>query len=304
MTQRIAVTGSSGLIGGALCRSLRARGDEVVRLVRRPSEHAEEVQWDPSSRHLDPGVLDGVDAVVNLAGASIGEKRWSPEFKALLISSRTDGTTALAEAIAATGRQIHLVNGSAVGYYGDRGDEVLTEESQGGSGFLAELVRAWEGATEPARAAGAPVACVRTGIVLAPQGDAFKPLLLLTRLGLGGPLGNGRHYWPWITLPDEVRAILHVIDHRLEGPVNLTGPQPAPQREIVAEMGRQLHRPTLLPAPAFALRAVLGEMSSDILSSQRALPRRLLDSGFEHEHASLPDAVRWLVSDGTESKTS
>ena len=297
MTQRIAVTGSSGLIGGALCRALRARGDEVVRLVRRPSEHSEEVQWDPSSRHLDPSVLDGVDAVVNLAGASIGEKRWTPEFKRLLISSRTDGTTALAEAIARTGRQVHLVNGSAVGYYGDRGDEVLTEESHGGSGFLAELVRAWEGATEPARAAGAPVALVRTGIVLAPQGDAFKPLLLLTRLGLGGPLGNGRHYWPWITLPDEVRGILHVLDQRLEGPVNLTGPEPAPQREIVAEMGRQLHRPTVLPAPAFALRAVLGEMSSDILSSQRALPRRLLDSGFEHEHATLPDAVRWLVSD-------
>ena len=299
MTQRIAVAGSSGLIGGALCRALRDRGDEVLRLVRRPSEHSSEVQWDPASRHLDPHVLDGVDAVVNVAGASLGEKRWSPAFKAELISSRTDGTTALAEAIAATGRPIHLVNGSAVGYYGDRGDEVLTEDSDGGSGFLSDLVRAWEGSTEPARAAGAPVALLRTGIVLAARGDAFKPLLLLTRLGLGGPLGNGRHYWSWITLVDEVRATLHVLDQGLEGPVNLTGPEPATQREIVAEMGRQLHRPTLLPAPAFALRAVLGEMSSDILASQRALPRRLLDSGFEHEHATLPDAVRWLLSDGS-----
>ena len=299
MTQRIAVAGSSGLIGGALCRALRDRGDEVLRLVRRPSEHSSEVQWDPASRHLDPHVLDGVDAVVNVAGASLGEKRWSPAFKAELISSRTDGTTALAEAIAATGRPIHLVNGSAVGYYGDRGDEVLTEDSDGGSGVLSDLVRAWEGSTEPARAAGAPVALLRTGIVLAARGDAFKPLLLLTRLGLGGPLGNGRHYWSWITLVDEVRATLHVLDQGLEGPVNLTGPEPATQREIVAEMGRQLHRPTLLPAPAFALRAVLGEMSSDILASQRALPRRLLDSGFEHEHATLPDAVRWLLSDGS-----
>lgn len=299
MTQRIAVAGSSGLIGGALCRALRDRGDEVLRLVRRPSEHSSEVQWDPASRHLDPHVLDGVDAVVNVAGASLGEKRWSPAFKAELISSRTDGTTALAEAIAATGRPIHLVNGSAVGYYGDRGDEVLTEDSDGGSGFLSDLVRAWEGSTEPARAAGAPVALLRTGIVLAARGDAFKPLLLLTRLGLGGPLGNGRHYWSWITLVDEVRATLHVLDQGLEGPVNLTGPEPATQREIVAEMGRQLHRPTLLPAPAFALRAVLGEMSSDILASQRALPRRLLDSGFRHEHATLPDAVRWLLSDGS-----
>ena len=299
MTQRIAVAGSSGLIGGALCRSLRDRGDDVVRLVRRSPEHSSEVRWDPASRHLDPHVLDGVDAVVNLAGASLGDKRWSPAFKAELISSRTDGTTALAGAIAATGRPIHLVNGSAVGYYGDRGDEVLTEDSDGGSGFLSDLVRAWEGSTEPARAAGAPVALLRTGIVLAAQGDAFRPLLLLTRLGLGGPLGNGRHYWSWITLVDEVRAILHVLDEKLEGPVNLTGPEPATQRDNVAEMGRQLHRPTLLQAPAFALRAVLGEMSSDILASQRAVPRRLLDSGFEHEHATLPDAVRWLLSDGS-----
>jgi uncharacterized protein (TIGR01777 family) len=299
MSQRIVVAGSSGLIGGALCHSLRERGDEVVRLVRRPPEHSSEVQWDPASRHLDPHVLDGVDAVVNVAGASLGGRRWSHEFKAELIHSRTDGTTALAEAIAATGRPIHLLNGSAVGYYGDRGDEVLTEESEGGSGFLSDLVRAWEGAAEPARSAGAPVSYLRTGIVLAAHGDAFKPLLRLTRLGLGGPLGNGRHYWSWITLVDHARAVQHVLDHRLEGPVNLTGPDPAPQREIVAEMGRQLHRPTLLPAPSFALRAVLGEMSSDILSSQRALPQRLLDSGFRHEHATLPDAIHWLVSDGS-----
>jgi len=296
MTQRIAVAGSSGLIGGALCRSLRERGDDVVRLVRRPPEHVSEVQWDPSTRHLDPGVLDGVDAVVNVAGVSIGAKRWSPEFKEELISSRTDGSTALATAIAATGRPIHLVNGSAVGYYGDRGDEVLTEESPGGSGFLADLVRAWEGSTEPARAAGAPVALVRTGIVLAPTGDAIRMLLLLTRFGLGGPLGNGRHYWPWITLEDEVRAIEHVLDEKLEGPVNVTGPAPARQRDIVAEMGRQLHRPTLLPAPRLALRLVVGEMAGDILASQRAVPQRLQDSGFEHHHATLPDAVRWLLA--------
>lgn len=296
MAQRIAVAGSSGLIGGALCRSLRERGDDVVRLVRRPSEHASEVQWDPSTRHLDPAVLNDVDAVVNVAGVSIGAHRWNPEFKAELISSRTDGSTALATAIAATGRPIHLVNGSAVGYYGDRGDEVLTEESPGGSGFLADLVRGWEGSTEPARAAGAPVALLRTGIVLAPTGDAIKMLLLLTRFGLGGPLGNGRHYWPWITLADEVRAIEHVLDQRLEGPVNVTGPEPARQRDIVAEMGRQLHRPTVLPAPKLALRVIVGEMADDITASQRALPQRLLDSGFQHEHATLPEAVRWLLA--------
>lgn len=295
MTQRIAVAGSSGLIGGALCRSLRERGDDVVRLVRRPVAARDEVEWDPSSRHLDPAVLAGVDAVINLAGAGLGDRRWSPEFKSELIRSRTDGTTALAEAIASTGRPIALLNGSAVGYYGDRGDEVLTEQSPAGSGFLTDLVHAWEGATEPARAAGAPVALLRTGIVMAAEGDAFTKLLLLTRLGLGGPLGSGRQFWSWITLADHVRAIEHVLDNRLEGPANLTGPEPARQREVVAEMGRQLHRPTVLPAPGFAIRAVVGEMAGDILSSQRALPTVLAQSGFVHEHATLPDAVNWML---------
>ena len=296
MTQRIAVAGSSGLIGGALCRSLRERGDDVIRLVRRRPEHSSEVQWDPSTRHLAPEVLDGVDAVVNVAGASLGAHRFTPAFKAEVIRSRTDGTTALARAIAATGRPIHLLNGSAVGYYGDRGDEVLTERSSAGSGFLVDVVHAWEGATEPAEESGAPVSLLRTGIVLAPEGDAIKALLRLTKLGLGGPLGNGRHYWPWITLEDHVRAVQHVLDNALAGPVNLTGPDPARQRDIVAEMGRQLHRPTLLPAPRLALRLIVGEMAENIVSSQRAVPARLLDSGFEFNQGTLQDAVTWLLS--------
>jgi len=296
MTQRIAVAGSSGLIGGALCRSLRERGDEVIRLVRRRPEHSSEVQWDPSTRHLAPEVLEGVDAVINMAGASLGARRFTPAFKAEVIRSRTDGTTALATAIAATGRRIHLLNGSAVGYYGDRGDEMLTEESRAGSGFLVDVVHAWEGATEPAEESGAPVSLLRTGIVLAPEGDAIKALLRLTKLGLGGPLGNGRHYWPWITLEDHVRAVEHVLDNVLEGPVNLTGPQPAPQRDIVAEMGRQLHRPTLLPAPRLALRVIVGEMAENIVASQRALPKRLQDSGFEFNQSTLKEAVTWLLA--------
>ena len=296
MPQHIAVAGSSGLLGGAMCRALRERGDEVLRLVRRRPEHSSEVQWDPSTRHLPPEVLDGVDAVVNVAGVSLGARRFTPAFKAEVIRSRTDGTTALAAALAATGRPIHLLNGSAVGYYGDRGDEILTEESSAGSGFLVDVVHAWEGATEPASESGAPVSLLRTGIVLDPQGDAIKALLTLTRLGLGGPLGNGRHYWAWITLEDHVRAIQHVLDNTLKGPVNLTGPDPARQRDIVAEMGRQLRRPTVLPAPTFALRAIAGEMAENIVSSQRALPRRLQDTGFEFNQATLQDAVRWLLS--------
>jgi uncharacterized protein (TIGR01777 family) len=254
------------------------------------------VQWDPSTRHLAPEVLDGVDAVVNVAGASLGAPRVTPAFKAEVIRSRTDGTTALARAIAATGRPIHLLNGSAVGYYGDRGDEVLTERSSAGSGFLVDVVHAWEGATEPAEESGASVSLLRTGIVLAPEGDAIKALLRLTKLGHGGPLGNGRHYWPWITLEDHVRAVQHVLDNALAGPVNLTGPDPARQRDIVAEMGRQLHRPTLLPAPRLALRLIVGEMAENIVSSQRAVPARLLDSGFEFNQGTLQDAVTWLLS--------
>jgi len=296
MTQRIAVAGSSGLIGDALCRLLRARGDEVVRLVRRPAAGPDEVRWDPATRRLDPAVLHGVDAVVNLAGANVGSRRWTPEFKAELISSRTDTTTALATAVAETGGGIHLVNGSAVGYYGDRGDEVLTEASHAGSGFLAELTHAWEGSTEPAEEAGAPVTWLRTGIVLAPEGDAMRPLLRLARLGLAGPLGSGRQFWAWITLHDHVRAVAHVIDERVTGAVNVTGPEPARQKAVLAEVARQLHRPALVPAPTFALRAVLGELAGDIVSSQRALPARLRESGFVHEHESLETAVRWLLS--------
>ncbi|KGN38440.1 NAD-dependent epimerase [Knoellia subterranea KCTC 19937] len=295
MPQRIAVAGSSGLIGGALCRSLSARGDDVVRLVRRPSRDATEVSWDPSTRRLDPQVLDGVDAVINLAGASLGARRWNARQKVELLRSRTDGTTALANAIAETGRPVPLLNASGVGYYGDRGDEILTEESAAGTGFLVDLVHAWEGATEAARAAGAPVARLRTGIVLGRDGDAMRPLLRLTKLGLGGPLGNGRHFWPWITLHDHVRAIEHVLDHRLEGAINLTGPEPARQRDIASEMGRALHRPAIVPAPRLALRVVVGEMGNEIVSSQRALPERLLESGFEHEHTNVRDAIEWMV---------
>jgi uncharacterized protein (TIGR01777 family) len=295
MTQRIVVAGSSGLIGGALCRSLERDGHTVVRLVRRPPEGPDQVQWDPSTRRLDPVVLEGADAVVNLAGAGLGDKRWNPEVRAELIRSRTDTTTAIAEAVAATGSRMPFLAGSAVGYYGDRGDEVVTEDSSGGSGFLADLVRAWEGAAEPARAAGSRVAHLRTGIVLSPEGDAMKPLLRLARFGLAGPLGDGQQYWSWITLEDHVRAMRHVLDSGLDGPVNLTGPEPARQRHIAAEIGRQLHRPAVLPAPRLALRAVVGEMADDIVASQRALPARLREDGFDFEHSTLPDAVRWLL---------
>ena len=294
---RIAVTGSSGLIGTALVAALHHRGDEVVRLVRRPPRAADEVQWDPATRRLDPHVLDGVDGVVNLAGAGVGDSRWSPSYKREILASRVDATTAVATAVAAAGHPVRLVSGSAVGYYGDRGDEELTEASPPGTGFLSDVVLAWEAAAQPAVDAGASVAFIRTGIVMAREGGAMKPLLRLARLGLGGPLGSGRQFMPWITLPDEVGAILHLLDSPdVTGPVNLVGPAPARQREVAQALGRALHRPAVLPAPSVALHVVLGEFAGEVLGGQRIVGDALRDTGYRYTHADLDTAARWLVS--------
>ena len=295
--QRIAISGASGLIGGALSAFLTARGDEVIHLVRRDPSTESEIAWDPVARTLDPTALEGVDAVVHLAGAGVADKRWTPAYQQEILRSRSDGTATIAAAVAAHGDRIRLVSGSAVGVYGsDRGDEVLTEASASGSGFLADVVRAWESATQPAIDAGASVSMARTGLVMSPRAGAFAPLLRLARLGLGGPLGSGKQYWPWITLSDEVRALTHLVDHRdVTGPVNLVGPHPVPQIEVSRELGRQLGRPSVLPAPAFALRIIVGGFASDILGSQRVMPTVLAGSGFTHEHATLPDAIATLL---------
>jgi uncharacterized protein len=294
---RIAVTGSSGLIGTALVAALRARGDEAVRLVRRTPRAPDELQWDPSTRRLDPALLDGVDAVVHLAGAGVGDRRWSPEHKREVLASRTDSTTAVATAVGRADHPVRLVSGSAVGYYGDRGDEELTEASPPGTGFLADVVLAWEAAAQPAVDAGASVAFLRTGIVMSSKGGAMKPLLRLARFGLAGPLGSGRQFWPWITLADEVAAILHLVDHpQVTGPVNLAAPAPARQREIVAALGRALHRPAVLWAPSPALHVVLGEFAGEVLGGQRIVGNVLADSGFVCGHRDLDTAARWLVA--------
>jgi uncharacterized protein len=294
---RIAVTGSSGLIGTALVAALRARGDEVVRLVRRAPGSADEVQWDPSSRVLDPRALDGVDGVVHLAGAGVGDHRWTPSYKREILTSRVDSTHAVAGAVAAAGHRVRLVSGSAVGFYGDRGDEELTEASPPGADFLSDVVLAWEAAAQPAVDAGASVAVIRSGIVLAREGGAMKPLLRLARLGLGGPLGSGRQFMPWITLADEVGAILHLLDRDdVTGPVNLSAPSPARQREVADALGRALHRPAVLPAPSVAIRLVLGEFAVEILGGQRIVGKKLEASGYSFQHADLDTAIRWLVA--------
>jgi uncharacterized protein len=300
MVKRVAVTGSSGLIGGALRRHLTERGDSVLRLVRRAPQGPDELRWDPSRGELDESVLSEVDAVVNLAGVGIGDKRWNAEHKREVERSRTDATATVAQALVRvneqTGRSILLVNASAVGYYGDRGDEVLSERSTPGDDFLAGVVTRWEEATQPAIDAGLPVACARTGLVMSPDGGAFSPLLLLGRLGLGGPMGTGREWWPWITLVDEVAALTHLVDHdEITGPVNLVAPTPARQKDIARELGRALRRPAFVPAPRFALRAVVGEFADSIIASQRLEPRVLTETGFGFEHADLTSAVSWLV---------
>ena len=296
MPHRVAITGSTGLIGSALSAALRGRGDEVVRLVRRTPTAADEVQWDPAGRRLDPSALEGVTAVVNLAGAGVGDKRWTPSYQQLILSSRVDSTATVARALVELGAPVRLVSASAVGYYGDRGDEVLTEESAPGDTFLSDVVRAWEGAADPARDAGLPVAHPRTGLVLAPGGGAMAKMLPLARAGINGPLGNGRQWWPWISLRDTVAGLVHLVDHpEVTGPVNLVGPHPDRQVEVARELGRQLHRPAVLPAPAFGIRLVLGGFADEVLHSKRVVPGRLTDSGFTHTDGDVASALRWVL---------
>jgi uncharacterized protein (TIGR01777 family) len=296
---KIAVTGSSGLIGSALVTRLRSEDHEVVRLVRRAPRRADEIWWNPKAGTIDLDGLAGVEAAVNLAGANVGAHRWTDAYKGAIRGSRLLATRTLVKALAALDPlPAVLVNASAVGYYGDRGDEDLTEESGGGSGFLADVVRAWEAETEPATVAGIRVVCVRSGLVMARRGGAFGPLLRLTRLGLGGPLGSGRQWWPWITLEDEVGAIEFVLASSLSGPVNVCSPNPARQRDIVAAIAHALHRPALLPAPRSGLRIVLGEFADDVLASQRELPRRLEAAGYPFRQPTLDRAVPWLLNEG------
>ncbi|MFF7444850.1 MULTISPECIES: TIGR01777 family oxidoreductase [unclassified Streptomyces] len=291
---RIAVAGASGLIGSALVRSLTADGHEVVRLVRRAPRGDGEVRWDPEGRRVDTAGLAGCDAVVNLAGVGIGDRRWTEAYKARIRSSRVDGTAALAEAVAALDEPPRVfVNGSAMGYYGETGDRVVDESAPPGEGFLPELCVEWEAAAAPAREAGVRTVFTRTGLVVAREGGAWGRLFPLFKAGLGGRLGDGRQYWSFISLHDEVAAIRHLLDtDGLSGPFNLTAPNPLTNREITEAMGRVLHRPTLLSVPAPVLRTVLGELSSDVLGSQRVVPKRLLESGFTFAFPEIEGAVR------------
>ena len=300
----VVVSGSHGLIGSALVPALGAAGHGVRRLVRGRAGPSD-VGWDPAAGTIDVAGLAGVDAVVNLAGVGIGDKRWTDAQKARIRDSRIAGTGLLAGALAglATPPGV-LVSASAVGYYGDRGDEVLTEDSGPGEGFLAEVVRDWEEAAAPAAAAGVRVVHTRSGIVLSSSGGALKKQLPLFRLGLGGPLGSGRQWVSWVSIDDEVAAILHVLrTDAVRGPVNVTAPEPVTASGMAKAIGRALHRPAVLPVPKVALGVVLGSQLTDemLLASQRAVPSRLLASGFQFRHPGIDGALDDILHPSADS---
>ena len=293
----VLVSGSHGLIGSALVRALRADGHRVRPLVRGTAGGGE-VSWDPADGTVDEAALAGTEAVVHLAGAGIGDRRWTDERKREIRSSRVEATRTLARALARMARPpAVMVSGSATGFYGDRADEVLTEESGPGSGFLAEVCRDWEAATEPAGDAGVRVVNIRSGIVLSPHGGALGRQLPFFRLGVGGRLGSGRQYTSWISIDDEVGAIGHALHTgTLSGPVNLTAPDPVPAAALAATLGRVLRRPALVPVPRLALAVVLGrELAREILASQRVLPARLQACGYRFRHPDLEGALRAVL---------
>lgn len=292
----VVVTGSTGLIGEALVAELDSAGHRAVRAVRGDAAHdGSSLRWSPSEGTIDAGAFEGVDAVIHLAGAGIADKRWSDDRKKVILESRTTGTTLLAETLAGLDRPPRLlISGSAIGYYGDRGDETLTERSEPGDGFLADVCVAWEAATAPAEAAGITVTHARTGIVLSDEGGALAEQLPFFKLGLGGRIGDGKQYWSWISLRDEVRALVWLLDTPTPGPVNLTGPEPVRQSELASELGTVLRRPTFLPTPKLALHLRLGKEQTNelVLTSARVMPEALLASGFEFADANVVDGLR------------
>ncbi|HZB21349.1 MAG TPA: TIGR01777 family oxidoreductase [Blastococcus sp.] len=300
---KIAVSGASGLIGGALLPALRADGHEVLTLVRRTPRTVDEHRWDPQHHRIDPTLLADVDAVINLGGTPIRPRPFTAGYKERLLRSRIDATTTISEALAAAaaaadpGRPRVLLSASAVGYYGDTGSRTVTEQEPAGEDFLAQLCAQWEAATAPAEAAGVRVVRLRTGLVLDRKAMLMQILGRVFRLGLGGRMGSGQQYWPWISLTDVVGAVRHLLTTDVSGPVNLTGPAPVTNAEFTRELARQVHRPAVLPVPGFAINLALGEFGrSSVTAGQRALPARLEESGYRFTHPDFVSALRAATS--------
>ena len=295
---KILITGASGLIGSALTSALNSRGHTTVSAVRREPRRNDEVRWDPTAGTIDPTAFDGVDAVIHLAGAGIGDKRWTDSYKKEILESRTRGTRLLAETMAALPvKPAVFLSGSAIGIYGARGDESLSESGSEGTGFLADVCRDWEAAAAPATAAGIRTVFLRTGIVLSPKGGALKKQLPLFKLGLGGKFGNGKQWQSWISIDDEVNAIIHLLTSQVSGPVNLTAPTPVTNTEFTKTLASVVSRPALLPIPSFGPKILLGGELADALlfTGQRVTPNALLEDGYQFLHPTLDVALRALL---------
>lgn len=290
--QRIAVTGASGLIGSALVGHLKSQGHTVQRLVRRPAISSEEISWDPIAGTVDMDALAGVDAVIHLAGAGVGDKRWTKKYKSEILNSRLLGTTTIAKAVAIVKPQV-FISASAIGWYGESGNRSVVESDRAGDDFLAAVCREWESAAD--LAGDVRTVKLRTGLVLDPTGGALGKMLPLFRFGLGGKLGNGKQWWSWITLHDQIRAITFLLENQVSGPVNVTSPNPVTNSEFTAGLARAMHRPALFPVPAIALKITLGGFSSEILGSKKVIPQTLTEAGFEFDYPHISSALDKLV---------
>jgi uncharacterized protein (TIGR01777 family) len=291
--QRIAITGASGLIGSALVGKLKSDGYTVQRLVRRPTVSSEEIFWNPATQEIDLAALEGVDAVIHLAGAGVGDKRWTKKYKSEILNSRLLGTTTIANAVAQVKPKV-FISSSAIGWYGETGNRAVTEIDRGGDDFLAAVCREWETAAD--LAGDVRTVKIRTGLVLDPTGGALGRMLPLFRFGLGGKLGSGKQWWSWITLHDHLRAIEFILENnQISGPVNLTSPNPVTNQEFTSALARALRRPALFPAPAFALKLALGGFSTEILGSKKVLPSALTEAGFNFEFPHIGPALDALA---------
>jgi uncharacterized protein (TIGR01777 family) len=291
--QRVAVTGASGLIGTALVGHLRSEGHTVQRFVRRPAKAPDEISWDPISGSVDLAALEGVNAVIHLAGAGVGDKRWTKKYRAEILNSRLLGTTAIANAVSKVNPSV-FISASAIGWYGESGNRAVTEVDRSGDDFLAVVCREWESAAD--LAGDIRTVKIRTGLVLDPTGGALGRMLPLFRLGVGGKLGNGKQWWSWITMHDHIRAICHLMESKISGPVNLTSPNPVTNQEFTAALARAMHRPALFPAPAFALKLALGGFSTEILGSKKVMPDALINDGFSFDYPHVSKALEVLVN--------
>ena len=292
LPQRIAVTGATGMIGSALVGHLKSEGHTVQKLVRRPVVSSDEIAWDPKAGTIDLAALEGVDAIIHLAGANVGDRRWTKRYKAEILNSRLLGTNTIATAVSQIKPSV-FISASAIGWYGETGNRAVTENDRSGDDFLATVCKEWEGAAD--LAGDVRTVKLRTGLVLEPTSGALGKMLPLFRFGLGGKLGNGKQWWSWITLHDQIKAICYLLENQIEGAVNLTSPNPATNQEFTSALARAMRRPALFPVPGFALKLVLGGFSSEILGSKRVIPKKLIDAGFQFDFPHLAPALAELI---------